>query len=72
VHVDREARLPVIGQHLLPLGWRAELGRLGGRVERKRELTFLTSGAGNALRARDEAQLPEQRAARLAERVTGA
>src|SRR5829696_3452502 len=49
VDVDREARLAVVGEHLLPLGGLSELGRLRGRVERKSELPLVAARAGDAL-----------------------
>ncbi len=69
---DRDARQPVVGEHPLPRGLPRELGRADRRVERERELVLLAARAGNRLRARDEAELPEERAPALAEAVARA
>src|SRR5215210_1916429 len=69
---DREARRPVLREHSLPPRLLAQ--RRGGRswVERERELALLAAAQRNRLRARDEAELPEELPPAAAEAVARA
>src|SRR5204862_6708804 len=66
---DREAGLAVVGEHPFPAGEVGQVGSLGGRVERERQLLRPPSGAGDGLRPEDETELPEQVSSPLAEAV---
>ena len=66
VHADREARLAVVGEHPLPVGLLRKLGRLGGRVERQRELALLAAASRARLASAGRGRAP--RAARAASR----
>ena len=57
MHADRERRVPVVGEHLLPRRLRGQLGDLGRRLERQRELAV---AAADRLAARGHAEPPEQ------------
>src|SRR5437899_822795 len=69
---DREARRPVVGEHPLPDRRLRQLGRGCCRIERERELLLLSTRTGNALGARNEAELPQELPARQAEAVARA
>ena len=69
---DREPRVPVVGEHALPARQVAKRGRLGGRVERERELLRLAVRSRHRLRPEHEPELPEEVAALAAEAVARA
>src|SRR5436190_17757326 len=72
VDADRKARRTVVGKHPLPNGRFGQVGRLSRRLERERELLLLPARPRDRLRARDEAELPEQGATWKREAVAGA
>ncbi len=61
MHADRQRRVPVVGEHPLPVGLAGQLRRLRGRLERERELP---RPAARALAARRRAELPQEVAPR--------
>ncbi len=72
MHVDREARRPVVREHPLPHRRLRQVRRRRRRLERKRELLLLASRPGNRLRARHESELPQELAAGQPEAVARA
>src|SRR6266571_285906 len=72
MHADREVRRTVVGEHAFPDGRLRQLGCRRGRIERERELLLLAARAGDTVRARHEAELPEQLPPRHMKAVAGA
>src|SRR5215211_4073907 len=69
---NRDAGGAVVREHPLPRRLLAQLRRVDGGLERKRQLALLPARAGNALRPWHEAELPEQRPPGAAEALAGA
>src|SRR6185437_1024162 len=72
MYADGEVRRTVVGEHAFPDRRLRQLGRRGGGIQRQSKLLLLSTRAGHALRARHEAELPEQLAAWQFEAVAGA
>ena len=61
---DRDGGVAVVGEHPLPVGLRPELGHLGGRLERERELAVATGARARRARRPGEPEAPEELAPR--------